>query len=161
MTAIFMGASGNQKIQFASGGLDTTLTTLSSASYGDTGGTDPDDCRAYGMAVSGDNFHSLGTFGALGQSVFDDGSSVSRTVTAIYWTEICPGGPNDDDLYFCLSDESMDNDDGDFISIDYNSVNHLRSAATFFPTTGGCSTWRWNDVANGPQSGNPALVVNV
>lgn len=162
MTAIFMGASGNQKIQFADGGLDTTVTSMGNAQFDAEADSEGAPCYAYGVSVASTNFLSLGTFGTLGQDTFTDGSSISRTVSAIYYTELCTGDADDDNLFFSLDDQSMDNDDGDFISIDYNGTNYTRSSATFTGTTGSCSTWRWLNISpNGPESGNPALVVNV
>lgn len=153
-----MGSSGNQQIMFTVGGLDTTITSMGNRIYNaDTS----EDWRLYGYDGGADYFTGA-SMGTIGEDTFIDGSSIERTVTALYYGEPGGGGAEDDDLFLCLSDQSMDNDDGDFVSLDYNGQNYLRSAATFTGTTGSCSTWRWLNInPNGPTSGNPAVVINI
>lgn len=156
MTAIVMAAAG-LAVPFSGTALNTTITSMGSAIYE---ADSVDSWSAFGYA-SGVDYLTLSNFGTIGAATYTDGGSNSRTISAIYYTE--DGAPsNEDDLYFCLNATSISNTDTTFVSIDYNGVNYTRASATYTPTTGSCSTWRWLAInPNGPVSGTPALVVNI
>ena len=155
-----MGASGIQIIPVAAGDTLDTTVTVGNGQYDVEADSGAAPCFAYGYALGVDHL-GLGNFGSVGDDTFDDSGSNSRTMSAIYYTETCLGSGDDDNLHFCLDETSVP-ENTTFVSIDYNGVNYLQSAATYDGTTGSCSTWIWINISpNGPTSGTPDLVVNV
>ena len=108
--------------------------------------------------------HGIGksTFGSMAEDTYIDGGANSRTISAIYYTEVCSGS-NDDNLYFGLDQTSVADSDAAFVSIDYNGQNYTRASRNVYHATlGGATTWIWTNITpNGPVSGNPALKVNI
>lgn len=142
--------------------LDTTITVGNRQYDVSPDPTSPQPCFIYGYDGGVDYFNGA-TFGSIASATYTDGGSNSRTVSAMYWAQAtCTGGSTDDSLYFCLNAASISNSDTTFVSIDYDGTNHLRSAATYTPTTGGCSAWEWNPTTPNPAtSGTVNFLVNI
>ncbi len=136
-----------------------TTVTVSSTEYDDDGDpTAPEACLAFGFDA-GVDFLSLPNFGSIADATYTDGSSTSRTISALYYTEPCTGS-NDDDLHFCLNATTIPDTDETFFKISYNGIEYLRSDSTYNATQGSASTWRWLNInPNGPTSGTRDLIV--
>jgi hypothetical protein len=144
-------------------GLDTTVTIGSGIYDSVQTGTSPGssiDYLAYGYA-NGVDYLSLANFGSMGSTQFKAETWVTRTVSAIYYTEVGGTASQDDNLYFCLNQTSV-SDTATFDSIEYNSVTYTQASRdTYSGTVGSCTTWIWLNInPNGPTTGTVGFVVN-
>ena len=158
MTACCVWNASNAAAGGGGSGLDTTVT-VGSALWINDPSEGPQYVYGYALGV---DYLSESDFGSIGADTFNDATSNSRTVSAIYYTDDYAFSSLGDDLYFCLDQTSVPNTADTFDSIDYNGVNYPRTSAIYTSATGSCSTWRWADVnQTGLTSGTVDLVVNL
>ena len=140
--------------------LDTTVTIAESPTPLDQtpDPTSPQDCFAYGYD-NGIDYFGFAAFGNIGNDTYTDGSSLSRTISAIYWTENC-GGTEDQELYLNYDQTNVPDTDNSFVSIDYNGTNYARTGANQRISITGRTTWIWTE-ASQAQSGTVAFKINL
>lgn len=153
MTAIMMASIGSAAVTVAA--LETTVTVGNDLWFSD--GTD-DDYYAYGFNDALSDPLGLSTIGSIGTDNYVDGSSTSRTISFVLYSDDTFGlDPADDDsIWFGLVGTSIPDTDATFREIVYNGQTYTRASASLYVAShaGVVTYWQWNNVSpNGPTSG--------
>jgi len=152
MTAIMIASIGSAALTAAA--LETTVTVQSEHWFDD--GTE-DSYFAFGFNDTLADPNGLGLAGSISVDNYLDGSSTTRTINSVYYTEDTGGlaSSNEDSIWFGLVGVSIPNTNVTFRELEYNGVTYVRTAATYTANVSGQTTfWQWSNVSpNGPTSG--------
>jgi hypothetical protein len=148
--------------------LDTTITEAEQV-VNTTSTTTPTqktwDITAFGFDAGSDYYSYAGSFGSIGDAIYTDGDSNSRTIDSCYWVEDARGGGSGnqdvpDTLIFVLAGTSIPDTDKTFEKIIIDGVTYLRSAATDYQANvDGGTGWFWDSVAATPFTGTDPFEV--
>lgn len=130
----------------AAGGLFTTITSAMQVIFSSI---HVGVLTAHGFDAGPDYWGYVGSFGSIANDTYDDGSSISRTVSSCYHTDIGT-------LSFGLDQINAPDTDNTFVSLDIDGNIFTRaSASNYLASSDGGTIWTWTSVSDPFTGSNP------
>ena len=148
MTAACVWNASNA-ISGVDGGL-TTQIDRGRDNYGFDDDSVPATCYAYGYAVNTEWYLTTGaSFGSIDDDTYVDGTSTSRTIKGVVYTESCAGHANSDDFHLSLDGINIGNNDNTWLDMTWDdtagtprTLTRLTDATSYTASLNGSTHWR-------------------